>query len=131
MRRRCPPGSWTSGSPLLAVDRLFQRSAATPLVTLEVRCPLQVRDRPYAEPGDGPNGAGDAEQLCNEGLAVERDPTDTKALGGRREPQVLDSQASRVQAGVVDGMTSEHAWLATVGVVGHDDAETRFQDAVD
>src|SRR5439155_80096 len=73
----------------------------------------------------------DAQQLRHERLPVERDPAHAEALGGGGQPQVLDGQAHRVEAGVGDGVAAEDGGGAPGGVVGDDDRQGRLHHPVD
>src|SRR6202035_237035 len=70
-------------------------------------------------------------ELLDERFAVERHPSDAALLGRRSQPQVLDGKAGGVEAGVVDGVTTEHVRAAAGGVVGDDDTDARLQDPLD
>src|SRR5271169_4532746 len=89
--------------PVLRVQDAGQRGAAAPSVALEVRDGLKRVHRADAEPGHRADRVGDAEQLSQVGLAVERHPAHAPPFGRAGQPQVLDGQAHRVEAGVRDG----------------------------
>src|SRR5437762_4188322 len=93
---------WASSAlwrtPAIGVHRGVQGTAAAPAVLFEVWYGFQVADRAQAEPGDRADAGGDAEQLSEELLPVERHPADTELFDGGRQPQVLDGQTHRVQA---------------------------------
>ena len=110
---------------------LGERPARTPAVPLEVGHGLEVADRAEAQPGDRAHVLGDAEQVAQERLAVERHPAHAEALGGRGEPEVLDREHGGVEPRVRDGVAAEDVLAAAVLAVGDHDAHRGLADALD
>ena len=100
-------------------------------MTLEVGNIRQPRDGPDAQPRHRSYRLGDTEKATQEALLIEGDPAHSPSLCCAGEPQILDGEAHRIQAGVRDGVTAEDARRSPVGVVGDDDAQARLGDAVD
>src|SRR5689334_23213710 len=79
-----------SAPPALEVDGLVEAPSGAPAVAYEVGHGLQVAHRTEAEPRDRAYAVGQADEVGEELLAVERHPPDAEALGGGGEPEVLD-----------------------------------------
>src|ERR1700722_9394438 len=100
----------SSALPVVVVEDLLQRQPAPPPVALEVGHGLDVADRPDAQPGNRADAFGNSKQIAQERLPVEGDPAHAQALGRAGQPQVLDGQAHRVDAGVGYGVAPENGW---------------------
>lgn len=74
---------------------------------------------------------GQPEQLLEERLLVERHPPDPEVQGGGHQPQVLHGAHHREHPGVADGVASQDVGPETCRVVGGDDPQPGFADALD
>ncbi len=100
-------------------------------MALQVWSRLEVRYRSQAKPGDRSHPFGDAQQLREEILPVERYPTDSPSLRCCCQPQVLYGQAYRVQPGIGDGVPTENVWCSPARIVGDHQGATRVHHTVD
>ena len=93
--------------------------------------PARCATGPDAQPRHRADAPGDAEQLAQERLPVERHPPHPPALGRAGQPQVLDGQADRVEPGVGDGVAAEDVGRPPGRVVGDHHRQAGLEDAVD
>jgi len=80
-------------NPMIVVKDLREAQPFPPTVTFEIGNGFEVRHRPQAKPCDRADLRRNAQEVAQDLLPVEGDPSHTEALSGRREPKVLNREA--------------------------------------
>ena len=116
---------------MLVVQHGLEWQSPAPAGSLEVGNVLQTGHRTEAQPGHGSDLGGDAEQLAQVRLPVERHPAHPPPLGRAGQPHVLDGQAHRVEPGIGDGVAPENMGGTATLVIRDHHRHAGFEDALD
>ncbi len=124
-------GGRVLGRPALPQHHVGQRLPARPAGALEARRGRALVRPAEAQPAQGDDAVGQAEQLGQLLGPEQRDPAEPQPLGPGGQPEVLDRARARPHVGVRERRPPQHAGRRHPPVAADDDAERRLADALE